>query len=267
MSIKHKPRKHRHKREYTVMVVSGDSDGRSRTFHLGHGTVQFFAFLLFALILVIVCYVIYTTMAMSSLNSVIGLQTARIDELVGEIDKKKVENESLQDEIKQLSRAITQKMENEAALVAADEEKHLPTGVPFDGGKASVINTFDDPDSTAVPGAEEPAENGEEAASGTKGDPIIVFKAESGSLVTSSGDGTVESVNADSKFGNSVVIDHGNGYVSIYRNAGTSLVRPGDEVHRGDILFVIGDDNLTLGYQLKNDGKFVDPEDMIDING
>ena len=69
------------------------------------------------------------------------------------------------------------------------------------------------------------------------------------------------------KYGNCITIDHGNGYVSIYRNAGESLVHEGDTVTKGATLMVVGSDNTKLGYQIKKDGEFINPEDLVEING
>ena len=71
----------------------------------------------------------------------------------------------------------------------------------------------------------------------------------------------------DAKLGNSVTIDHGNGYVSIYRNAGDPLVTEGSEIDKGDIIYVIGEKNTSLGYQIQQDEKYIDPEELIEING
>ena len=43
--------------------------------------------------------------------------------------------------------------------------------------------------------------------------------------------------------GKDIKIDHGNGYISIYRNAGDPLVTDGSQIDRGDIIFVITKDN------------------------
>ena len=86
------------------------------------------------------------------------------------------------------------------------------------------------------------------------------------SNVIATGTGTVLSVTTDAKFGNMVTIDHGNGYITFYRNSGDPLVSEGDAIDRGDIIFVVSD-NTTLGYQIQQDDKFIDPEELIEING
>ena len=99
------------------------------------------------------------------------------------------------------------------------------------------------------------------------GNPIVLFSSPEGSSIIAAGTGTVTSVTTDTKFGNAVTIDHGNGYVSVYRNASDPLVSEGNQIDRGDIIFVVGENSTTLGYQILQDGEFIDPENLIEING
>ncbi len=312
MSEMGRPKKHRHKRHYTFMIISGDSDGSSGSFHLGHVATQVMAFSIFAIIVALICFVINSAITVSSLRD----QNAKLTAEVNELEETNVAlastNSELQSEVTQLSQALNQKVEAEAQSAAVEEELSLPTLLPIANGTASMYSTFDDPDSTEIPQAEETAEDGdtsettedaedaeeedgEEAADEDEddteatdeeggveatddsteestdteptGDPILILKAEEGSTVIAAGAGTVSSVTGDIKFGNVITIDHGNGYVSIYRNSGESLVHEGDTVARGATIIVIGEDNTTLGYQIKSGDEFIDPEDMIEING
>ena len=54
MSADKKPRKHRHKRHYTFMIISGDSDGSTKRLHLNHFKTQVLAYCSFAIVLALV---------------------------------------------------------------------------------------------------------------------------------------------------------------------------------------------------------------------
>ena len=136
----------------------------------------------------------------------------------------------------------------------------MPTGFPLTG-TASMTSALDDTTSTTI--TELTDDNKDEAT----GNPLVVFTTSEGSSVIASGTGTVLTVTTDAKFGNSVSIDHGNGYISIYRNAGDPLVTEGSQIDKGDIIYVITKDNTSLGYQIQQDEEFIDPEDLIEING
>lgn len=278
MSDNKKPRKHRHKRHYTFMIISGDSDGSSGSFHLGHVATQVLSFTLFAIIVALVCFVVHSAITVSSLRKQSAKQASQILELEEANASLESTNSELQSEVTQLSQALNQKVEAEAQSAAAEEELSMPTLLPISNGTASMVSYFDDPNSTEIDlpkektedddAKDEDEENTEEAASEEPtGDPILIITAEKGATVIASGSGTVTSVTADIKYGNVITIDHGNGYISMYRNKGNSLVHEGDSVTRGATLIVIDDDNTTLGYQIKSGDSFINPEDLVEING
>ena len=155
------------------------------------------------------------------------------------------------------SLALNQKVEEEASVQEKAAQASLPKGFPL-SSSASYKNRYDDPNADAADSS---------SSGNTTGNPILIFTASAGSQVVASGDGTVVTVTADPKYGNCITIDHGNGYISVYRNKGDSLVKAKDTVKRGDPLIVIGKSNKTLGYQIQYNDTYIDPESMIEING
>ena len=96
---------------------------------------------------------------------------------------------------------------------------------------------------------------------------MLIFTASNGTNVITTGTGTVVSVDVDVDYGCRIVIDHGNGYQSIYRNNGKALVKNGETLGKGYILFLVGEDNQELGYQIMQNDEYIDPMLLIDING
>ena len=47
----------------------------------------------------------------------------------------------------------------------------------------------------------------------------------------------------------------------------STTVNVGDSVVQGTTLFVIGEDNADLGYQMQKDGSYINPMDMLAISG
>ncbi len=41
----------------------------------------------------------------------------------------------------------------------------------------------------------------------------------------------------------------------------------GSAIDKGDIIFVIGDNNKELGYQIQLNEEYINPEDLTEING
>ena len=260
MSADKKPRKHRHKRHYTFMIISGDSDGSTKRLHLNHFKTQVLAYCSFAIVLALVCYIIYSAMTINTLRSIQAEQKKQIEDLKVENSTLEASNETLVTEEQQLRAALNLRLENEQQSAEEAETLGVPTGFPLTAGASAPIAAVDDTNSTTVTKL---TDDNKDTATGN---PIVLFEAAAGSNVIATGTGTVLSVTTDAKFGNMVTIDHGNGYITFYRNAGDPLVSEGDAIDRNDIIFVVTD-NTTLGYQIQQDDKFIDPEELIEING
>lgn len=85
-----------------------------------------------------------------------------------------------------------------------------------------------------------------------------------GSRVFATADGVVSNVAArNSTSGQTVTIDHGYGYETLYGHLSRILVRKGQRVRRGDIIALSGDTGLSLAphlhYEVRQNGMRVDP--------
>ncbi len=85
-----------------------------------------------------------------------------------------------------------------------------------------------------------------------------------GSRVFATADGTVKEVSLrNSTSGQTVVIDHGGGYETLYSHLGKINVRRGQRVRRGDIIALSGNSGLSLAphlhYEVRCNGMRVDP--------
>lgn len=143
--------------------------------------------------------------------------------------------------IEMLSITIQDQTQQIAELQAQIAEQSVPTDYPLTGSASMTVIT--------------------------DGDPMVEFTATEGSTVVAAGKGVVTAVEEDEVYGSRVVIDHGNGYVSIYRNKGESQVKAGDEVVSGTTLFMVTEDNRQLGYQIKENDVYIDPTTIIAIKG
>lgn len=85
-----------------------------------------------------------------------------------------------------------------------------------------------------------------------------------GSSVFATADGTVREVTGrNSTLGQSIVIDHGNGYQTHYNHLSQSKVSKGQRVKRGDIIALSGNSGLSLSphlhYEVRINGMRVNP--------
>ena len=63
------------------------------------------------------------------------------------------------------------------------------------------------------------------------------------------------------------MVDHGNGYFSVYRNGSKPKVEVGETVTVETELFDIQNGNETLGYQIINNNAYIDPLSLMEIYG
>lgn len=174
------------------------------------------------------------------------LESLACQEQIARLEQEKAELESkiasLNEQVSILSNTVNQKTQNENQLSEQLERQTKPTEFPLTGFVATM-----------------------EVA--TEGDPMCIFTAMDGAMVVATARGTVTAVNDDSEYGHNVWVDHGNGYVTVYRNSGEVKVKQGETVTQGTTLILISGENSKLGYQMLKDGTYIDPMEMLAISG
>ena len=88
-----------------------------------------------------------------------------------------------------------------------------------------------------------------------------------GTPVEAAMDGTVSSTNAGNEYGTSIVLDHGNGYQTVYGHLSERLVNLGDKVSKGQKIAKSGDTGNSTGPHLHYEVRFgqnnpVDPSSL-----
>lgn len=237
-------RKKKRKTNYMLMLFMDSQEGRIRQMGFGPVLVETvaaigFVIVIVAVVLAVVCY--RSNRKIEDLMEQTEQQRKDIEELTAEKADLVSLREELSNKVTILSDTVNQKVEEEEALEQEKAQAHMPVGFPM-SASASLEEVEGD-------------------------NPMVKFNGSEGSSVIASADGTVSSITTDSGYRHCVKIDHGNGYTSIYRNDGDVMVKEGDEVVRGAILYVIGEDNTELGYQIMYDERYVDPMDLVNIDG
>lgn len=96
----------------------------------------------------------------------------------------------------------------------------------------------------------------------------IDIKAEKTTVVKASADGTVKSIKNDPRYGLTVVIEHVNGFTSVYSNLLTAeFVVVGENIKEGQTIGTVGNtatfeisDEPHLHFEILKDGEYLDPE-------
>ena len=233
--------KRQRKHNYTLMLFVDSKEGRIRQMGIGPTVIESVAIVCLIILLALAVLCAVRGNQVEELQKINQSQADRIVELEEENTDLIALREELTDKVTILSDTINHKVEEEEALEEAQAQAHMPVGFPM-SSSASL----------------------EEA--GTD-EPMVKLNGTEGNSVIASADGTVISITTDTSYLHCIKIDHGNGYVSIYRNDGDAMVKEGDEVVRGAILYVIGEENTELGYQITYDDKYMDPMELINIDG
>ncbi len=241
-------KKHKRKMNHVVIVTSDAVDANVKQFRIRPWFLKLIIFLLCVVIGVLIGVLVYEGQIWEAISRSNVEKQEKILALEGEKsvlneEKKELESqiEELNDKIQILSNTVNEKVQNENELTAQIEKQSLPTEFPLNGS-ASMEEV-------------------------TEGEPMCVFTASVGVTVVATASGTVTAVNDDGEYGHNVWVDHGNGYITIYRNQGDATVKQGDSVVQGTTLFMIGEDNTKLGYQMLKDGSYINPMDMLAISG
>lgn len=96
----------------------------------------------------------------------------------------------------------------------------------------------------------------------------IDIKAEKTTVVKAAASGTVKSIKNDPRYGLTVVIEHDNGFTSVYSNLLTAeFVVKGEKVEQGQSIGTVGNtatfeisDEAHLHFEITKDGQNLDPE-------
>ncbi|MBD5509040.1 MAG: peptidoglycan DD-metalloendopeptidase family protein [Lachnospiraceae bacterium] len=241
---------------YTLILTSDSPAAHHRRLHLKTGA---FAVVSFVLFVAVICYAVYVTITMAGATERNAKQLEQIVQMKAENEKLTADNESLTSKVSSLEQNLSSRTEQEQELVAAHEENYIPRGFPMSGA-AQILE-----EDTAAE-----AEEADNDALKVEANPEwkeLIFVSTEGTKVVATAPGTVKETREAEGEVSYVVIDHGNGYVTTYRNLGSPIVDEGSQVVKGVALFLVGEDNTETGYSIRKDGEYVDPLELIEIKG
>lgn len=241
--------KHKRKTSHVVLVTSDAVDSGVRQFRISSRMLWILICVLCIFIGILVGYIAYEERIWSAMDKRSDLQARQIDTLQEanaalRTEKINLESEMIDQEktIQILSETINQHTKTIQEMQEILDKQSTPTEFPLSGSAA--METIDEPEQK-----------------------ICIFTATVGKLVTATATGTVVEAEEDEEYGYRIVVDHGNGYMTVYRNGSGPLVRLGDSVYGGTALYEIKKKHEKLGYQILKDGVYINPEEMLSISG
>ncbi len=233
--------RHKRKNRHMLLVTSDAVDAEIKQYHLHPWLLYVLLLIVCVAVGALIGFCFYEQDVMEEKTAEAVQQQEAIALLEREKEELETQIASLNETVQILSDTVNQKTQSETQLSEQLEKQTTPTEFPLTGS-ASMEEV-------------------------TEGEPMCIFTAAAGAMAVSTASGTVIAVNDDSEYGHNIWIDHGNGYVTIYRNQGDVKVKQGEEVTQGTTLFLISDENSKLGYQMMKDGVYINPMDMLVISG
>lgn len=257
------------KKHYTISVTSDYSPDITKYYR---SRFNIFRVMTVTMVLVVILGVGLTAFEFYELNQMESKLKVFRDiiseqqEIIDDLGEQKTNLESLN---QVLNNTVARNLKEEEEAAKIDEERHMPHAFPLTGSAyiGDPEEFFaEELDATSAFFEAILAQTEKEEALKDE-DPIVLFVMSDISDVVSVADGKVIEVCDDTVYGKCVKVDHGNGYITIYKNNSDPKVYVGDEIVRGAILFVGGEENNYLGYQVTYEGTYIDPMHVIDING
>lgn len=90
------------------------------------------------------------------------------------------------------------------------------------------------------------------------------FTAPSGTDIFATGNGIIKEAGRDAGYGNTILIDHGYGYESMYGHLSRIMVKVGQTINRGDVIGLVGSTGASVGphlhYEVLKNGQKVNPQ-------
>ena len=246
-----KKRKKKEKINYFLLLVSDSPTKKVKKFKYTRARINFIKTLAAMFLIALLGYISFN----SYRDTVVVNREAAFKNKIEELEEENAvliqEKEALTEKVTILSKTVNEKVDAEKVL----EEKNLPKGFPL-SGKASMEET------------QETIENDD----GDEIRPMLLFDADDDVSVVATGGGKVCHCETDNEYGYQIHIDHGNGYITIYRSGTTPKVNEGDEVTRGTLLYEMKEDEDneladTMAYQVTKDGEYIMPTEVLEING
>jgi len=97
----------------------------------------------------------------------------------------------------------------------------------------------------------------------------IDFRGNKGEPIYATADGIVKKAFRNGGYGNYVLIDHGNGYMSSFSHMQKYLVHKGDRVERGQVIGLVGNTGRSTGthlhYEIALNNKVINPAKFLKV--
>jgi murein DD-endopeptidase MepM/ murein hydrolase activator NlpD len=264
-------------RRYLTLMVHADGALASRTWRIPLGLLRLAGFLLaIALGLLVLSLATYLPIA---------AEAARVPGLVREVERLETENSRIAELVAALDSA-ERRYDRIRAMLGADlvpDPVSLASTLPvapavtarvigqsknYESGPSLPSHWPLDEAGYVTRGQAGPGGGGN---SGSEAHPGLDIAISIGSAVRASGGGTVLEAGEQAEYGTYVLLQHPEGYQTLYGHLSRLTVRPGEPVEAGDVLGLSGNTGRSsaphLHFEVRHDGLPIDPRTVLKEQG
>lgn len=265
-------------RRLTIIIVP-DGDPETRTYRIPYGKVKLVA------TVAVTAVVVFIIMAASWWY--VAAQAARVPNLERQVTQLEAQRAKVAQLAKTLSQVEAQ-YERVRHMLGADASdgttdpslppvgpagrdsarpQALAPGQRAPAGNAATGNPSAGSPPTSWPLAQAGYITQPLAETGTGEHPGIDIAVPRDSYIRAAGAGTVIQAGRDDVYGDYVLIDHGDGYRSLYGHASRLFVKPGEHVERDQVIALSGSTGHStaphLHFEIRRNGRPVDPLTLV----
>lgn len=244
-------------RKLTLIVVP-HGDLRTRTLEISYRRLM--------LLLTVVGVVITAFVVMVAFWWYVAAQAARVPGLVAQVQELEAERDQVV-ELAALLSEVEGRYEQVRQLLDADPEGRggEPLLPPLRAGEEAIAGaaTFSGATPDAWPLSQAGYITRALTGDGPEPHPGIDIAVPQDTYIRASGPGIVRDAGTDEVYGHFVLIDHGDGFQSMYGHASQLFVSQGDTVERNEVIALSGSTGRStaphLHFELRKDGEAIDP--------
>lgn len=239
------------------LIVVPDGELETRTFNLSYGKLKLFLGLGAALLVVFIVMVAswWSIAAQAARVPALEAEVARLEDeraKVAELAQTLSEVEAQYERVRQLLGADAVPAGRDVSLPPIRPRGGTTAASPTEGGRPS-----------AWPLTDRGFVTRELLGDAGVSHPGLDIAIPQDSYIRAAGAGTVRDAGTDEVYGTYVLLDHGNGFETMYGHASRSFVQPGQQVDRHEVIALSGSTGLStaphLHFEIRKDGAAVDP--------
>ena len=260
-----KPRKHRHKESFSVLLISNTGQN-TRHFHVSGYCMRLFTVFVF-----LVCgafgWLIYEYVSSNEITSnyvnASESESTGEEEFLEQFAKQEKRIQQLEEERDALNRQNEDLVSENKALLAA-AKTNMASNEGRTAGEGSAPE--DDP---AYPSRYPYSATGEVSEKYSTSHPYVSIDTLDEGDVVAAGSGTIAMIGSDDTYALIIEIEHGNGYRTRYMlpQIAEPLQEEGAQVQSGTALVLIDTNNIQLDYQVIYNDEPIDPLIVFEAKG